>query len=456
MFMIKNISRKTTAQLIKNISRNRTFLTTTIPKYADYPPHTVVGLPALSPTMEEGTVQGWTVEVGGEIEASDIVCQIETDKAAVDFEATDDGFMALHLVEPGHAPIPVGTPIMILVEEEEDVAAFANATASEFVSKEAEKEEPVAAVSSTPPPSTPTPVATPATASPAKVPVVNTGERVFASPLARSIARSNGVDINQMQGQGTGPKGRILKEDVEQFLASGGATATAGVDLSLSPEQIAIADALTQSKREVPHYYLTVDLNLDQLLEIRNHANHGNDELEVSVNDFLLKAAAKAMKAVPDVNASWMGSYIRNYDYVDINVVVSNGTNGTCMPVVRDVDILGLSNIAETTQALSQAARNGTLSADDLDVGTFTMMNVGAYGVRQLEAIVQQPQSCILSIGAATEQVVPSSEVGNLWDVSTVASATLSCDHRVVDGAVGAAWLGEFKTLVENPSKLLL
>ena len=221
MFMIKNISRKTSAQLIKNISRNRTFLTTTIPKYADYPPHTVVGLPALSPTMEEGTVQGWAVEVGGEIEASDIVCQIETDKAAVDFEATDDGFMALHLVEPGHAPIPVGTPIMILVEEEEDVAAFANATASEFVSKEAEKEEPVAAVSSTPPPSTPTPVATPATASPAKVPVVNTGERVFASPLARSIARSNGVDINQMQGQGTGPKGRILKEDVEQFLASG-------------------------------------------------------------------------------------------------------------------------------------------------------------------------------------------------------------------------------------------
>ena len=360
--------------------------------------------------------------------------------------------MAKHLVEPGHAPVPVGTPIMIIVEDEEDVGAFENATASDFASEEtpAVEEKPV---SSTPPPAPPTPVAT---SSPTpKVPVVNTGERVFASPLARSIARANGIDINQMQGQGTGPKGRVLKEDVEQFLASGGSTSS-GVDLSLSPEQMAIADALTQSKREVPHYYLTVDLNLDQLLEVRDRANEGNDELEVSVNDFLLKACAKAMKAVPDVNASWMGSYIRNYDYVDINVVCSNGTNGTCMPVVRDVDILGLSAIAETTQALSQSARNGTLSEDELDVGTFTMMNVGAYGVRQLEAIVQQPQSCILSVGTATQQVVPSSEAGNLWDVSTIVSATLSCDHRVVDGAVGAAWLAEFKTFVENPAKLLL
>ena len=162
-----------------------------------------------------------------------------------------------------------------------------------------------------------------------------------------------------MQGNGSRTKGQDLTEDVEQFLASEElcASGAVGVDLSLSPEQMVIAEALTQSKREVPHYYLTVDLNLDQLLEVRDRVNEGNDELEVSVNDFLLKASARAMKAVPDINASWMGSYIRNYDYVDINVVVSNGTNGTCMPVVRDVDILGLSSIAESTKTLSQAAR---------------------------------------------------------------------------------------------------
>ena len=311
-----------------------------------------------------------------------------------DFEATDDGFVAKHLVEPGHAPVSVGSPIMIIVEDEDDVAAFANADPSEFAAPEsggAADESPAAAteaVSATPPVSAPTPVATSSSSKPAKVPVVHTGERVFASPLARSVARANGVDINQLQGNGSGPKGRILREDVEQFLASGGASGAVGVDLSLSPEQMVIAEALTQSKREVPHYYLTVDLNLDQLLEVRDRVNEGNDELEVSVNDFLLKASARAMKAVPDINASWMGSYIRNYDYVDINVVVSNGTNGTCMPVVRDVDILGLSSIAESTKTLSQAARSGSLSEDDLDVGTFTIMNVGAYGVRQLEAIV--------------------------------------------------------------------
>lgn len=311
-----------------------------------------------------------------------------------DFEATDDGFVAKHLVEPGHAPVPVGSPIMIIVEDEDDVGAFANADPSEFANAASDGDAndgpaaPTESVSSTPPVSAPTPVATSASSKPAKVPVVHTGERVFASPLARSIARANGVDINQLQGSGSGPNGRILREDVEQFLASGGASGEVGVDLSLSPEQMAIAEALTQSKREVPHYYLTVDLNLDQLLEVRDRVNEGNDELEVSVNDFLLKASARAMKAVPDVNASWMGSYIRNYDYVDINVVASNGTNGTCMPVVRDVDILGLSSIAESTKTLSEAARSGTLSEDDLDVGTFTLMNVGAYGVRQLEAIV--------------------------------------------------------------------
>ena len=201
MFMIKNISRKTSAQLIKNISRNRTFLTTTIPKYADYPPHTVVGLPALSPTMEEGTVQGWTVEVGGEIEASDIVCQIETDKAAVDFEATDDGFMALHLVEPGHAPIPVGTPIMILVEEEEDVAACANATASDFITeapKEVKQEEPVAAPP-TPPPvtATPPPSPTPAQTTPPPAAVTSISSSSSSNAFANGLNKKQHEYVNK-------------------------------------------------------------------------------------------------------------------------------------------------------------------------------------------------------------------------------------------------------------------
>ena len=178
--------------------------------------------------------------------------------------------------------------------------------------------------------------------------------------------------------------------------------------------------------------------------------------MEVSVNDFVLKASAKAMKKVPEVNSSWMETFIRSYDYVDINVAVST-PHGTVMPVIRDVDTQGLHAIAQETGEVATGAREGSLAASEYESGTFSIINVGAYGVREMEAIVQQPQSCILSLGAAAPQVVPNtSGEGDDFQVSTIVTATLSCDHRVVDGAVGAAWLAEFKTLVENPAKLLL
>ena len=453
MYLLRSAARKqlahwgaSSARRVVDLRRN--FSKATFARWASFPDHEVLGLPALSPTMTEGTVQSWTVEIGDSFSAGDIICQIETDKAAVDFEATDDGFMAKHLVEPGHAPIATGSPIAVTVMEEEDIEAFANAQSSDFVSSAAGVEDAPAPKSA---PAAPAPsLATPPSAAP--VPKTTGGDRVFASPLARKIARENGIDILQMIGRGSGPRGRLIKADVEEFLASGGAV---GGDVTMTAQQMEIAAHLTQAKREIPHYYLTVELNLDEMLKTRERANDGNG-VEVSINDFILKAAAKAMKKVPEVNSSWMGSFIRSYDYVDINVGVRTD-HGTVMPVIRDVDTQGLLSISQSTTTVAKGAREGTLAGSDYDSGTFTIINVGAYGVRQMEAIVQPPQSCILALGAAAPQVVPNTvESGDAFKVSTIVTATLSCDHRVVDGAVGAAWLAEFKTLVENPAKLLL
>ena len=301
---------------------------------------------ALSPTMEVGGVARWAKHEGESIGAGEIIVEIETDKATIDFEAQDDSYLAKILVPAGTSDIQVGTPLAITVEEESDVAAFANATADEFGA-------PTATEDPTPPPTTPSPAApTPAptpSSSPTPPPqqVVVSSGRVVASPAARRIARENNVSINAV-GVGSGPNGRIIASDVETFVLQGGASSSqlpAGTDFAHSATRHSIAEKLTRAKQQVPHYYLTVDVDLTEIMRMRETLKQERS-VDISVHDFVLKASASAMKKVPDVNASWMDSFIRQFSYVDVNVAV-NTERGLVMPIVKDLNSTSLLDLSK-------------------------------------------------------------------------------------------------------------
>ena len=304
------------------------------------------------------------------------------------------------------------------------------------------------------------------------------GERVFASPRARAALREAGVALATAfpAGSGRGPRGRVLFADVEAFLAGGGAQAAVSAapaagaagewatDHSHSQMRRVIASRLAESKREVPHYQLSVDVELDALLEARQGLNAaaaaGDDgAARLGVNDFLVKAAALALMRVPEVNSSWGADAVRRYHYADVAVAVAV-PDGLVTPVVRDADTKGVGAIAADVRALVDKARAGGLAPTDYEGGTFTISNLGMFGVRTFNAIINPPQAAILAVGAAERRVLPDvaagDDGGDPYRVATVMSATLSCDHRVVDGAVGAQWLAEFKGLLERPLTMLL
>eukprot|EP00904_Undaria_pinnatifida_P013593 jgi/Undpi1/9364/HiC_scaffold_26.g11822.m1 len=435
--------------------------------------------------MESGTITEWKVKEGEAFAAGDIICLVETDKATVDYEAQDEAVLAKILIPAGSADVPVGTPMMVLIENVEDAAAF-----KDFSAEAAEggggAGDPAPVIAAT----TPAPAAAPAPVEAEAAPVAaaavapapsGSGARVAASPLAKNrpppprCPRSpypRPLSTPQpLPNHPLPPPPSPLPPSSPQVAAAAVASAPAPsvsvgppvagsgfVDFPLSEQAQAIAQSLTVSKQVVPHYYLTVDLKLEKLLAVRASLNEGlSEDEQLSLNDMLLKAAAMASQKVPDVNASWMDTFVRQYNSFDVNVMVGVG-DGLVAPVVRDVGGRGLHAISKEVKDLASKAQSGELATQEVGMGTFTVTNLGAYGVKNFAPIVRMPQACSLAIGAAEERVIPNEdpESEEIYQLETMLSATLSCDHRVVDGAVSAQWLAAFRGLVESPLTMLL
>ena len=441
-------------------------------------------MPALSPTMESGTLSKWTIAVGDPVRSGDVIAEIETDKATMEVEAVDDGVLASILVADGSDGVAVGTVIARLAEDGEAVEDVAPAAvpppapvspapvSSAPVSDPAEASaaSQIDAVSADPVPAVAAPVQTSAVAAVAapKAPAKSAdGSRIFASPLARRIAADRGIDLARLSG--SGPHGRILRRDVEEQAASpapvmagaaGQMAASASAPVagasSLEPNsqmRRIIAQRLQESKANAPHFYLTVDCEIDNLLAARRMMNDKAGEgVKISVNDLVIRAAAMALMAVPKANASWEGDHTRLFHHADIAMAVAVD-GGLVTPVVWAAEQKGLAALSEITRDLASRARDGQLAPEEFSGGSFTISNLGMYGIREFAAVINPPHGAILAVGAGEERpVVRDDQLA----VATVMTVTLSADHRVVDGAVGAEWLQAFKGYIEQPVTMLL
>jgi pyruvate dehydrogenase E2 component (dihydrolipoamide acetyltransferase) len=430
-------------------------------------------MPALSPTMTEGNLARWLKNVGDAVAPGDVIAEIETDKATMEVEAIDEGTLARILVAEGAEEVAVNTPIAILLEEGEDESALEG-----FAAAGAPK--PAAAPSATPATqaaeSKPAvAVATPSRPTAEAVAPTNAGERIFASPLARRLAAQQGIDLARLEG--SGPHGRIVKADIEAYRPSAAPVAaptpTAAKAPSAPPAPASafagdtpyelvpastmrkvVARRMVESKQAAPHFYLTVDCEIDELLRIRADLNGRakDGEFKLSVNDMVIKAAAIALRRVPRANASWAEDGVHRYTRADISVAVALD-EGLITPIVRDAGNKGLRAISEEMKDLAARARAGKLQPEEYQGGSFSISNLGMYGVKHFEAVINQPQGAILAVGAGEQR--PVVRDGALA-IATVMSCTLSVDHRVVDGAVGAEYLAAFKAIVEDPLSMLL
>ena len=409
-----------------------------------------IQMPALSPTMESGNLAKWHVKEGDTVEAGDVIAEIETDKATMEVEAVDEGTIGKIVIAEGTDDVPVNTVIAILLEEGEDATAIA-ATPAPAAPKVAESlaqaKAPTPAPAPAPTPKMPTPAAP-----------VQSGTRVKASPLARRIAANKGLDIATIQG--SGPNGRIVKRDVENAQPSAApvaAQAAISTDapyetVKLSTMRKTIAKRLSESKQTVPHFYLTVDANIDKLLAARVEVNAQLDGEKISVNDFIIKAVALALKKVPDANVQYAGDHLLKFSRSDVSVAVAI-EGGLITPVVRDAANKGLLAIAREVKDLAGRAREGKLMPEDYQGGTFSISNLGMFGVKEFSAVINPPQAAILAVGAGEKRPVV---IDGKLEVATLMSMTLSCDHRAIDGAVGATYLQALKGFLENPASMLL
>ncbi|XP_073317811.1 dihydrolipoyllysine-residue acetyltransferase component 2 of pyruvate dehydrogenase complex, mitochondrial-like isoform X1 [Primulina huaijiensis] len=431
------------------------------------PPHQVIGMPSLSPTMTEGNIARWLKKEGDKVSTGEVLCEVETDKATVEMECMEEGYLAKILRGDGSSGIKVGEIIAITVEEEEDVAKFKDYTPSTSDAAPAPK-----APSPPTPPKKETEEAPVAAQEPkASKPTAPSsgGDRVFASPLAKKLAEDHNISLSNIRG--TGPGGRIVKADIEDYLASHGKevlqarkldkTISGDLDFTDIPHtQIRkiTASRLLQSKQTIPHYYLTVDTCVDKLMELRGQLNalqEASGGKRISINDLVIKAAALALRKVPQCNSSWTNDFIRQYHNVNINVAVQTD-NGLYVPVIRDADRKGLSKISDEVKHLAQKAKDNSLKPEDYEGGTFTVSNLGGpFGIKQFCAIINPPQSGILAVGSAERRVVPGTGPDQ-YRFASFMTVTLSCDHRVIDGAIGAEWLKAFKGYIENPASMLL
>jgi pyruvate dehydrogenase E2 component (dihydrolipoamide acetyltransferase) len=430
---------------------------------------TEILMPALSPTMEEGTLAKWLVKEGDEVRSGDVIAEIETDKATMEFEAVDEGVIGKILVAEGTAEVKVNTPIAVLLEEGEtagDIADAPPATAPKSQAGAAAEAAPAGGPEQAAPPS----------------PQTSDGTRIFASPLARRIAEQKGLDLAQISG--SGPRGRIVKADVEAATASpapapkptaaaapqtttvpvsGGASADAVLktyadrphqEIPLDGMRRTIAARLTEAKQTIPHFYLRRDIRLDALMAFRKQLN---DQLaargvKLSVNDFIIKACANALQQVPAANAVWAGDRILQLEPSDVAVAVAI-EGGLFTPVLRDAHQKSLSTLSAEMKDLAARARDRKLAPQEYQGGSFAISNLGMFGIENFDAVINPPHGAILAVGAGVKKPVVGAD-GQV-EVATVMSVTLSVDHRVIDGALGADLLRAIVDGLENPLALL-
>ena len=431
-------------------------------------------MPALSPTMEEGKLAKWLVKEGDVVKSGTILAEIETDKATMEFEAVDEGTIGKILVAEGSEGVKVNAPIAVLLAEGEKAGAAVDIPAAMKDIKAAVKAE------SAPAPKTDTPKASPAAAPASK----NDGARIFASPLAKRLAASKGIDLSAVSG--TGPRGRIVKSDVENAKpgaakpAAGAAAPAGGAGIpGVTPlpdarllypagsyEEIphdsmrkAIAKRLTSAKTLIPHYYLTVDCNLNALMAVREKMNaaapKGKDKVpayKLSVNDFIMKASAMALMKHPDVNASWTDTAILKHKDADVGVAVALDF-GLITPIIFKAQTKGLVEISNEVKELAGLAKAKKLKPNQYEGGGFSVSNLGMYGIKNFTSIINPPQSCIIAVGAGEERAIV---VNGKVEVATVMTVTMSADHRVVDGGTGAKFLQTLKAFIEEPASMLL
>jgi pyruvate dehydrogenase E2 component (dihydrolipoamide acetyltransferase) len=414
-----------------------------------------IKMPALSPTMEEGTLAKWLVKVGDKVAAGDIMAEIETDKATMEFEAVDEGTIADISVAEGTEGVKVGTVIATLAEEGEDPKSVKPASGPAEAAP-APAPAPAAAKAEAP---APAPAPAPAAAAAASAPAP-AGNRVIASPLAKRIAAEKGVSLEGVQG--SGPHGRIVKADVEGAKPGVAAPAAAApIQPGEIPHEVeklsgmrkTIARRLTESKQTIPHIYLTVDVNLDKLLKLRAEINDAlaSQGVKVSVNDMLIKALAKALLAVPVCNVQFAGDNLLKFSRADISVAVSI-PGGLITPIIVDAGAKTISQISAEMKDLAERARDHKLQPHEYQGGTASLSNMGMFGIKQFEAVINPPQAMIMAIGSGEQRPYV---VDGALSVATVMSATGSFDHRAIDGADGAQLMKVFKELCEKPLGLV-
>jgi pyruvate dehydrogenase E2 component (dihydrolipoamide acetyltransferase) len=433
-------------------------------------------MPALSPTMEKGNLAKWVKKEGDKVKAGDVIAEIETDKATMEVEAVDEGTIGKIVVAEGTQDVPVNQVIAVLLEEGEDASAIKAAPAA----KPAPKSETSAAAPTPKPVEAPKPAAPPVkqAASPAPVAANGKGGRVFASPLARRLAKDSGIDVSRVQG--SGPHGRVVARDVEEAKKGGGLRAPAAGAAAIqgpSDAQIralfdeggydfvphdgmrkTIAKRLTEAKLTIPHYYLTVDIELDALLAARHEINasapmgeDGKPRYRVSVNDLLIKALALALMKIPDANVSWTEAGMLKHKHADVGVAVAI-PGGLITPIVRHAEEKSMSVIANEMKDLIARARTRKLKPQEYQGGSSAISNLGMYGIKEFAAVINPPHATIVAVGAGEER--PVAHKGKI-EAATVMGATLSADHRAVDGAVGAELLDAFKKFIEKPIAML-
>jgi pyruvate dehydrogenase E2 component (dihydrolipoamide acetyltransferase) len=436
-------------------------------------------MPALSPTMEEGTLAKWLVKEGDEVKSGDILAEIETDKATMEFEAVDEGKIAKILVPEGTDGVKVGAPIAIMAGEGESVDVSA-APKPDTAPPPPPKAAPEPKADATPKTASPTqaPVETPAAPpQPAVAAARAEGERIKASPLARRLAQAQNIDLSKLQG--SGPGGRIVRADVDAAVgkapaavpaappagAPAAAIATHAVlpgpieqaipheAIKLSNVRKTIARRLTESKQQIPHIYLTVDVQLDALLKLRGELNKGLESrgVKLSVNDLLIKALAQALIEVPECNVAFAGDQLFKYSRADISVAVSIPA-GLITPIIVGADSKSVSAISTEMKDLAARARDGKLQPQEYQGGTASLSNMGMFGIKNFEAVINPPQGMIMAIGAGEKRPYV---INDSLQIATVMSATGSFDHRAIDGADGAKLMQAFKRLVENPLGML-
>ena len=454
-----------------------------------------IRMPALSPTMTEGNLARWLKKEGDEVHSGDVIAEIETDKATMEYEAADEGRLGKIIVPEGAQGIKVNQPIALLLEEGEDPAELEKFAASAPAPAQAPAARPhpspplpgldpgiagEGATTSNPPPQAGEGATTsnpPPQAGEGRVGVIpapsGANGRVFASPLARRMAVHAGLDLGAIRG--SGPQGRIVKVDIERTLGQPAATVPRAAPARAAARAVAaqqvlafagsppysekphsamrrvIARRLAESKQTVPHFYMSVDCAIDELLRVRTVINADRQD-HISINDFVIRAAALALRQVPAANASWSDEAIILWERADISVAVALD-DGLITPIVRGADLKGLAQIAAETRDLAQRARTGKLKLEEFQGGTFSISNLGMYGIREFAAVINPPQGGILAVGIGEQR--PVVKDGQLT-VATVMTCTLSADHRAVDGAVGAQFLAAFKRLVEEPARMLL